>query len=110
MRRHSSPLQRPSPFIKTDHIHQSFLHRTITLSSPLASHLNSLLLYGLFSLFAGFLGRLFAVDSDDTFSFVASQLIMSAAERVQNHPVYVQAQGKANYYITQLDKEVITDL
>ena len=31
---------------------------------------------------------------------------MSAAERVQNHPVYVQAQGKANYYITQLDKEV----
>ena len=34
---------------------------------------------------------------------------MSAAERVQNHPVYVQAQGKANYYITQLDKEVIRD-
>ena len=32
---------------------------------------------------------------------------MSAAERVQNHPVYVQAQGKASYYITQLDKEVI---
>lgn len=35
---------------------------------------------------------------------------MSAAERVQNHPVYVQAQGKANYYINQLDKEVIIDL
>ena len=35
---------------------------------------------------------------------------MSAAERVQNHPVYVQAQGKANYYISQLDKEVISDL
>ena len=38
------------------------------------------------------------------------QLIMSAAERVQNHPVYVQAQGKANYYVSQLDKEVIRDL
>ena len=35
---------------------------------------------------------------------------MSAAERVQNHPVYVQAQGKANYYVNQLDKEVIHDL
>lgn len=35
---------------------------------------------------------------------------MSAAERVQNHPVYVQAQGKASYYISQLDKEVISDL
>ena len=34
---------------------------------------------------------------------------MSAAERVQNHPVYVQAQGKANYYVNQLDKEVICD-
>ena len=34
---------------------------------------------------------------------------MSAAERVQNHPVYVQAQGKANYYVNQLDKEVISD-
>jgi len=31
---------------------------------------------------------------------------MSAAERVQNHPVYVQAQGKANYYVSQLDKEL----
>jgi len=31
---------------------------------------------------------------------------MSAAERVQNHPVYVQAQGKASYYIQQLDKEL----
>ena len=38
------------------------------------------------------------------------QLIMSAAERVQNHPVYVQAQGKANYYVNQLDKEVIRDI
>lgn len=35
---------------------------------------------------------------------------MSAAERVQNHPVYVQAQGKASYYVNQLDKEVIDDL
>jgi len=33
---------------------------------------------------------------------------MSAAERVQNHPVYVQAQGKATYYVSQLDKEVIS--
>lgn len=35
---------------------------------------------------------------------------MSAAERVQNHPVYVQAQGKASYYVNQLDKEVTTNL
>ena len=31
---------------------------------------------------------------------------MSAAHRVQQHPVYVQAQNKATYYVNQLDKEV----
>ena len=32
---------------------------------------------------------------------------MSAAQRVQQHPIYVQAQNKATYYVNQLDKEVI---
>jgi len=31
---------------------------------------------------------------------------MSAAQRVQQHPVYIQAQGKASYYVNQLDKEL----
>ena len=31
---------------------------------------------------------------------------MSAAYRVQQHPVYIQAQNKATYYVNQLDKEV----
>jgi hypothetical protein len=32
--------------------------------------------------------------------------IMSAAQRVQQHPIFVQAQNKAQYYNAQLDKEV----
>ncbi|KAJ7159428.1 TB2/DP1, HVA22 family-domain-containing protein [Mycena filopes] len=31
---------------------------------------------------------------------------MSAAEKVQQHPMYIQAQGKASYYVAQLDKEL----
>ncbi|KAJ7223242.1 TB2/DP1, HVA22 family-domain-containing protein [Mycena pura] len=31
---------------------------------------------------------------------------MSAAQKVQQHPVYIQAQGKASYYVNQLDKEL----
>ncbi|KAJ7652156.1 TB2/DP1, HVA22 family-domain-containing protein [Mycena polygramma] len=31
---------------------------------------------------------------------------MSAAEKVQQHPMYIQAQGKASYYVNQLDKEL----
>jgi len=31
---------------------------------------------------------------------------MSAAQKVQQHPIYVQAQGKATYYVNQLDKEL----
>jgi hypothetical protein len=31
--------------------------------------------------------------------------IMSAAQKVQNHPAFIQAQNKANYYAGQLDKE-----
>ncbi|KAL4069036.1 TB2/DP1, HVA22 family-domain-containing protein [Scleroderma citrinum] len=31
---------------------------------------------------------------------------MSAAQKVQQHPAFVQAQNKANYYINQLDKEL----
>jgi receptor expression-enhancing protein 5/6 len=31
---------------------------------------------------------------------------MSAAQRVQQHPVFLQAQNKATYYVNQLDKEV----
>ncbi|KAF8168399.1 TB2/DP1, HVA22 family-domain-containing protein [Crassisporium funariophilum] len=31
---------------------------------------------------------------------------MSAAQRVQQHPAFVQAQNKASYYVNQLDKEL----
>ena len=31
---------------------------------------------------------------------------MSAAYRVQQHPIYIQAQNKGAYYVNQLDKEV----
>ncbi|KAJ6614907.1 TB2/DP1, HVA22 family-domain-containing protein [Mycena sp. CBHHK59/15] len=31
---------------------------------------------------------------------------MSAAQKVQQHPMYIQAQGKAAYYHSQLDKEL----
>ncbi|RDB24570.1 Protein YOP1 [Hypsizygus marmoreus] len=31
---------------------------------------------------------------------------MSAATKVQQHPVFIQAQNKANFYLAQLDKEV----
>jgi len=31
---------------------------------------------------------------------------MSAAQKVQQHPIYIQAQGKATYYLDQLDKEL----
>ena len=31
---------------------------------------------------------------------------MSAAQKVQQHPAFQQAQDKANYYVAQLDKEV----
>ncbi|CAA7267755.1 unnamed protein product [Cyclocybe aegerita] len=31
---------------------------------------------------------------------------MSAAQRVQQHPVFIQAQTKASYYVNQLDKEL----
>ncbi|KAL0950512.1 hypothetical protein HGRIS_007321 [Hohenbuehelia grisea] len=31
---------------------------------------------------------------------------MSAAQKVQQHPAFVQAQDKANYYVNQLDKEL----
>jgi receptor expression-enhancing protein 5/6 len=31
---------------------------------------------------------------------------MSAAQKFQQHPAFVQAQNKANYYFQQLDKEV----
>lgn len=31
---------------------------------------------------------------------------MSAAQKVQQHPAFVQASDKANYYVSQLDKEV----
>lgn len=30
---------------------------------------------------------------------------MSAAQKVQQHPVVIQAQNKAQYYVDQLDKE-----
>ena len=32
--------------------------------------------------------------------------IMSATQRVQQHPAFVQAQNKASVYVAQLDKEV----
>jgi receptor expression-enhancing protein 5/6 len=31
---------------------------------------------------------------------------MSAAQKVQQHPAFVQAQDKASYYVSQLDKEL----
>ncbi|KAI0785949.1 TB2/DP1, HVA22 family-domain-containing protein [Abortiporus biennis] len=31
---------------------------------------------------------------------------MSAAQKVQQHPAFIQAQDKANYYVNQLDKEL----
>lgn len=31
---------------------------------------------------------------------------MSAAQKVQQHPAFQQAIDKANYYVSQLDKEV----
>ena len=31
---------------------------------------------------------------------------MSASQKVQQHPAFIQAQDKANYYVNQLDKEV----
>ncbi|KAI9454724.1 TB2/DP1, HVA22 family-domain-containing protein [Boletus coccyginus] len=31
---------------------------------------------------------------------------MSAAQKVQQHPVFVQAQNKVNYHLSQLDKEL----
>jgi len=31
---------------------------------------------------------------------------MSAAQKVQQHPAFIQAQTKANYYVAQLDKEL----
>ncbi|KAH0838784.1 TB2/DP1, HVA22 family-domain-containing protein [Lanmaoa asiatica] len=31
---------------------------------------------------------------------------MSAAQKVQQHPVFIQAQNKVNYHLSQLDKEV----
>ncbi|KAG1829405.1 TB2/DP1, HVA22 family-domain-containing protein [Suillus variegatus] len=31
---------------------------------------------------------------------------MSATQKVQQHPAFIQAQNKANYYIQQLDKEL----
>ncbi|KIJ60571.1 hypothetical protein HYDPIDRAFT_139062 [Hydnomerulius pinastri MD-312] len=31
---------------------------------------------------------------------------MSATQKVQQHPAFIQAQNKANYYINQLDKEL----
>ncbi|KAH7920500.1 hypothetical protein BV22DRAFT_1098041 [Leucogyrophana mollusca] len=31
---------------------------------------------------------------------------MSATQKVQQHPAFVQAQNKANYYLNQLDKEL----
>ncbi|KAG5642568.1 hypothetical protein DXG03_002555 [Asterophora parasitica] len=31
---------------------------------------------------------------------------MSVAQKVQQHPVFVQAQNKANFYLAQLDKEL----
>ncbi|KAJ3485712.1 hypothetical protein NLI96_g4768 [Meripilus lineatus] len=35
-----------------------------------------------------------------------SQPQMSATQKVQQHPAFIQAQDKANYYVNQLDKEL----
>jgi len=31
---------------------------------------------------------------------------MSAAQKLQQHPIYIQASNKASLYVNQLDKEV----
>jgi len=36
----------------------------------------------------------------------SQQYQMSAAQKVQQHPAFIQAQDKANYYVNQLDKEL----
>ena len=33
---------------------------------------------------------------------------MSAAQKVQQHPVFIQAQNRVNHHLSQLDKEVRT--
>jgi len=33
---------------------------------------------------------------------------MSATQKVQQHPAFIQAQNKASYYLQQLDKDVRT--
>ncbi|KAJ8488801.1 hypothetical protein ONZ45_g13825 [Pleurotus djamor] len=38
--------------------------------------------------------------------FSQTSVIMSAAQRVQQHPVVLEAQNRANYYVNQLDKEL----
>lgn len=98
----------PSSFINT-HDSKSFLHPTITRSShlPSTSQTYTRTVCSLSSVFASCLP---AADSERYLFFCPPQLIMSAAERVQSHPVYVQAQGKASYYVNQLDKEVTSDL
>lgn len=45
--------------------------------------------------------RLFSINHHQT-----TTTIMSAAQRVQQHPIFVQVQNKAQYYNAQLDKEV----
>ena len=37
---------------------------------------------------------------------ISSPPQMSATQKVQQHPAFIQAQDKANYYVNQLDKEV----
>jgi hypothetical protein len=39
-------------------------------------------------------------------TFSATTTSMSTAQKVQQHPVFIQAQDKASYYASQLDKEV----
>lgn len=42
------------------------------------------------------------------FSSLSLRFQMSAAQKVQQHPVFIQAQTKVNYHLNQLDKEVRT--
>lgn len=42
------------------------------------------------------------------FSLSSLRSQMSAAQKVQQHPVFVQVQNKVNYHLGQLDKEVCT--
>ena len=107
MRRHSSPLQRPLSLYKHRRLYNSFLHQTITLS-PSAPTPPPSRFYTVCSFFL-VLCWLGVLTISVFFAVCCGRFIMSAAERVQNHPVYVQAQGKANYYVSQLDKEVICD-